>query len=96
MPFVGHVDTLTRTRSNRGMADAGQAFRSVLEPAAVWFSAEVRRRLDLDQGDDLVLTVESDDSLRLSRARQVIRKTQGRGPGSEYSKLKKWLDRRGR
>jgi len=39
--------------------------------------AEVRRRLKLRQGDDLVVTVEADGSLRLATARHVVRETRG-------------------
>lgn len=39
--------------------------------------AEVRRRLKLRQGDELVVTVQPDGSLRLASTRQVVRETRG-------------------
>ena len=39
--------------------------------------AEIRRRLNLRRGDQLLLTVESDGSLRLRTARQAVRETRG-------------------
>jgi AbrB family looped-hinge helix DNA binding protein len=39
--------------------------------------AEIRRRLKLKQGDELVVTVETDGSLRLAGARHVVRETRG-------------------
>ena len=39
--------------------------------------AEIRKRLNLNQGDLLLLSVESDGSLRLANARQAVRETRG-------------------
>jgi AbrB family looped-hinge helix DNA binding protein len=38
---------------------------------------EVRQRLDLKEGDRLILTIEPDGSLRLVSAREVARQTRG-------------------
>ena len=39
--------------------------------------AEVRRQLQLREGDELVVTVQPDGSLRLASVRQVVRETRG-------------------
>jgi len=39
--------------------------------------AELRERLNLRQGDQLLLTVETDGSLRLANVRQGVRATRG-------------------
>ena len=49
--------------------------------------AEIRRRLKLRQGDELLVTVEGDGSLRLASASQVVRETRGlyRGRTGKHS-----------
>ena len=39
--------------------------------------AEIRKRLDFRQGDQLVLTVQSDGRLRLANGSQAVRQTRG-------------------
>jgi AbrB family looped-hinge helix DNA binding protein len=39
--------------------------------------AGLRRRLKLRQGDELLVTLQADGSLRLASARQVVRETRG-------------------
>lgn len=39
--------------------------------------AEVRRRLKLRQGDELLVTVQPDGSLRLATRRQIVREARG-------------------
>jgi AbrB family looped-hinge helix DNA binding protein len=39
--------------------------------------AEIRKRLNLRQGDELLVTVQPDGSLRLTSPRQVVRETKG-------------------
>jgi AbrB family looped-hinge helix DNA binding protein len=39
--------------------------------------AEIRKRLSLREGDELVITVEPDTSLRLTSVRQVLREIRG-------------------
>ena len=39
--------------------------------------AEIRKRLNLHEGDELLVTVQGDGSLRLTSPRQVVRETRG-------------------
>jgi AbrB family looped-hinge helix DNA binding protein len=39
--------------------------------------AEIRRRLNLREGDELLVTVQPDGSLRLASPRQAVRETRG-------------------
>jgi AbrB family looped-hinge helix DNA binding protein len=39
--------------------------------------AELRKRLNLREGDELLVTVQADGSLRLTSPRQVVRETRG-------------------
>ena len=39
--------------------------------------AQIRKRLNLHEGDELLVTVQADGSLRLTSPRQVVRETRG-------------------
>ena len=39
--------------------------------------AEIRRRLNLREGDELVVSLQPDGSLRLTSQRQIVRETRG-------------------
>jgi AbrB family looped-hinge helix DNA binding protein len=59
---VAHADAFPVQLGNRG--------RLVLP-------AEIRKRLNLREGDQLLVTVQPDGSLRLMSPRQVVRETRG-------------------
>ena len=56
----------------------GAAFRVALgDRGRLVLPVQVRKRLNLRTGDNLVLTLEPDGSLRLRTVRQVVRETRG-------------------
>ena len=65
-----HMDHITQTTQPRYTLHLGNRGRIVLP-------AELRRRLDLKEGDRLILTVEEDGSLRLVSARTLAQRLQG-------------------
>lgn len=55
-----------------------EAFRIRLgERGRLVLPAEVRKQLNLREGDQLVVTVQPDGSLRLMSPRQIVRETRG-------------------
>ena len=59
--------------------------------------AEIRKRLNLREGDELVVTVQPDGSLRLASPGQIVRETRGlyRTPAGRRSLAKELIaDRR--
>lgn len=60
------------------MTESGDAFPVQLgDRGRLVLPVDIRKRLNLHEGDELLVTVQSDGSLRIASARQMIRETRG-------------------
>jgi AbrB family looped-hinge helix DNA binding protein len=59
------------------MSDSDQFRVHLSDGGRLVLPAEIRKRLNLHEGDELHVTLQPDGSLRLLGARQVVRETRG-------------------